>query len=247
MNPTTQAVLDWSRTFISDPKTRVKAVRGEFLGRTALPTASRETFFINQTAIGTVSLYVKPYRYVSAATFNGAVATDKKFLFNPTLQSCTFPASTDTPIRPAQFRDVYAEYEFTEQLPYAFRDTELTEYLPQAVEYLNNNYSLTFAYTGTISTFALTSISAKDKEIISRSLALIVRKTYVSEQIRRGLGVAFRGPMAAIDSKTQLTAYNKQTTALEQSIADKMNRDETTAAAGSGQSVDIYDEGVVSS
>jgi hypothetical protein len=59
--------------------------------------------------------------------------------------------------------------------------------------------------------------------------------------MRYGLGVAFKGPMTSIDSKTQLNVYNDITNKLEQSIKDLID-EEKLKSGGSGQTVDIYNE-----
>lgn len=244
---TTQAVIDWGRNYISDPKTRTKSIREEEIGRTSTPISQRETFYLKRPAIGSVFLYVEPYLYSATASLTTASSTDKVFMYNATLQSCTFPIDGVKSIRPAQFKPVLANYEYTESLPYAYSDTELAEFLPQSVGYLNNNYALSYTYTGTGTSFDMGTITENDKDIIARSLALLVRRSYVSEQMRRGLGVAFKGPMAAIDSKSQLNAFVKDTAQLENSIKVKIDQDKISGSNAGGQSVDIYSEDVVDS
>jgi hypothetical protein len=235
-------ILLISRGYIPDPITRIKVIRNEEIGRLSNPTTLRETFYIKHPAIGSVSLYVDPYTYSSTASLKTSATTDRVFLYNATLQSCTFPKSADKSIRPAQFKLVYASYEYTEKIPYIFSNEELVSFLPNAISYLNNNFSKTFVYiTGTISTFTVNISDNDGMELIARSLAVIVRKYYASEQMRYGLGVAFKGPMTSIDSKTQLNVYNDITNKLEQSIKDLID-EEKLKSGGSGQTVDIYNE-----
>lgn len=245
LTATTQNLIDWSRQYVPDPKTRAQTVRSEEIGRTSLPTVQRETFYLKRPATGSVFLYVDPYSYSASSTLNSLAATDKKFLYNATLQSCTFPAATDPSIRPAQFKAVESDYEYSKRVLFSYSDTELVEFLPAAIAYLNNNYSTSYSYTGTISTFAPDFTNDSDTDIVSRSLAVIVRNNFVAEQMRAGLGVNFRGPMAAIDSKTQLNTYNKDTAKLEKSISDKIENDKTGATDGSGAVIDIYAEEIV--
>lgn len=243
---TAQNLVDWSRRYIPDRKTQLFSVRDEEIGRTTLPTTQRESFYLKRPAIGSVFLYVEPYVYSASSTLLAAAATDMVFLYDATLQKCTFPSSSDPSIRPAQFKPVTAEYEYTKRIPHVYTDEELVGFLPAAIAYLNNNYSTNYSYTGTISTFVPAFTSDSVTDIVSRSLAVLVRKTFVSEQMKHGLGVAFRGPMAAIDSKSQLKVYQDETQKLEQSIVDKIDNDKIGAATG-GSAIDIYDESVVES
>jgi len=245
MNATTQSILNWSRLSIPDPKTRLKTVRGEELGRTQVATTSRETFYIKRAASGTVNLYIEPYEFSATSSLSTAAANTMVFQYNATLQECIIPNTSDPSIRPTQFKSVLADYKYTESLPYAYSDYELTEFLPASISYLNNTYGLTYTYTGTISTIDVAISTDSDKELISKSLAIMVRKSFVSEQMRMGFGVAFRGPMAAIDSKAQMKEYNAQTKALEFGIQAKIDEDKIAGAHGAAQVVGVYEENVV--
>lgn len=242
MNGTTQAILDWSRVYIPDQKSNVKTLKDEFLGSTSVPTSQRETFYIKQQATGTVKLYVDPYLFTQTATLGGAAATDKVFGYNATLQTCIFPAGSDPSIRPAQNKKVLANYSFTENLPYMYSDTELSDWLGLSISYLTNVHSITYTYTGT-GTSIVTSVSNDtDKEMVSRALAIVTRKKFVEEQMQHGLGIRFRGPMAVIDSIQQMKAYKQATTVLEKSLfeqSDKLGVNDT------GGIIDIYQEDVV--
>lgn len=242
---TTQSVINWSRFYIPDPKTRLQTVRAEEIGRTTVATTSRETFFIKRTALGTVKLYIDPYEFSSTASLKTSATTDMVFQFNATLQECVIPSTSDPSIRPAQYKAVLADYRYTRDLPYAYSDTELIEFLPAAISYLNNTYDQTFTFTGTISNFLPVYSTTDEQELISRSLGIIVRKSFVSEQMKKGFGVAFRGPMAAIDSKAQLKEYNAQTKSLETAIANKVLNDKISGADALGQTIDVYNEDVV--
>lgn len=242
---TTQGLIDWSRFYIPDPKTRLKTVRNEEIGRTAVASTSRETFFIKRSALGTVKLYVDPYEYSPTASLSLATITDRVFQYNATLQECVIPKKADPSIRPAQWKPVLANYKFTEDLPYAYSDTELIEFLPASISYLNNTHEQVFTFTGTISTFLPAIGSDKDKELLARSLAIIVRKSFSAEQMKKGFGVAFKGPMAAIDSKAQMKEYNAQTKALEKAISDKVLADKIGSVDAGGVTIDVYDETVV--
>lgn len=243
---TAQNVINWGRLFIPDPKTRTFSLDGEVIGRTALPTNQRETFYIKRPALGSVQLYVEPYFYSSTASLGAAAATDKVFQYNATLQTCQFPsASSDPSIRPAQFRDVKAYYQTTEKVPYAYSDNELVTFLPAALEYLNNTYGFSYTHSGTISTFLPVYSTDSDRQLMAMGLAVIVRKHNIEEQRKRGLGVALRAPMQAIDTKTQLNAYISQTKDLEKSIEEKANTSRVDAGLSGGE-IDLYDENIVS-
>jgi hypothetical protein len=242
MSATINNILVVSRGYIPDPVTRTKVIRDEEIGRLSNPTTLRETFYIKHQATGSVYLYVDPYTYSSTASLGAAATTDRVFLYNATLQSCTFPKSSDKSVRPTQFKLVYANYEYIERVPYIFSNEELVTFLPNAISYLNNNFSKTFLYTtGTLSHFVVNVSNDDEVELIARSLAVITRKYYASEQMRYGLGVAFKGPMTSIDSKTQLNVYNDITNRLEQSIKDLID-EEKLKSGGTGQTVDIYNE-----
>lgn len=245
INATTQGIVNWGRFFIPDPKTRLKTVINEEIGRTQIATTSRETFFIKQAATGTVTLYIEPYRFSSVASLRIADTVDKVFSYNATLQECIIPKKSDPSIRPTQFKRVLANYNYTSDLAYAYSDTELTAFLPAAISYLNNTFAQTYAFTGTISTFLPVYATDNDRELIARSLAIIVRKSFVDEQMRKGFGVAFRGPMAAIDSKAQMKEYNAQTKRLESAISDKVLADKISGADTAGVVLDVYNEDVV--
>jgi len=245
MTATTQSILNWSRFFIPDSKTRLKTVRKEEIGRTHVATTSRETFYLKQAATGTVKLYIEPYELTSTASLGSAAATDRVYQYNATLQSCIIPNKTDPSIRPAQFKRVLANYKYTEDLPYAYSDLELADFLPASISYLSNTFGVTYTYSGSGDTLSVAYGSDSDKELIARSLAIVVRKSFVSEQMRKGFGVAFRGPMAAIDSKAQMKEYNAQTKSLETGIEDKITRDKITGVDSVGQVINIYDESVV--
>ncbi len=237
----TQSIIDISRLWIPDPKTRMKSIRGEEIGRTSLPTLQRESFYLPYPAIGSIFLYVKPYKYSVTASISTATLTDKVFMYNATLQKCTFGTASEVQ-RPDQFKPVLAYYEFMESVPYLYTDNELVGFLPGAISYLNNTYKFSYTYTGTISTFQSSAVSDDETELISRVLAVVVRKSFVAEQMRKGLGVAFRGPMASIDSKTQLKEYQDITKSLEKAIEEKA----FTVMLNSGsQIIDIYTENVV--
>lgn len=239
---TTQAVIDWGRLFVPDPKTRINTVRNEELGRTATPSTERETFYIKNQALNDVTLYIDPYLFATVASLGAATADSRSFKFNPTLQSCIFPMSSDPSIWPGQFKPVLANYDYTERLPYAYSDTELVTFLPAAISYLNNTYGYGYTYAGTISTFLPAYANTNEKQILAMGLSVIVRKSFVAEQMRKGFGVSFRGPMAAINSAEQLRQYEKDTKALEQSIADSKDRDNINSAGGG---VDLYTENVI--
>ena len=86
-------------------------------------------------------------------------------------------------------------------------------------------------------------LSGDDIELVSRALAVAVRKSFVGEQMRVGLGIAFKGPLAAIDSKQQLKEYNAITQQIENSIESKAELDKISISAGAV--IDIYEENVV--
>ena len=242
---TTQSVLDWSRKYIPDHKSRLKSVRSEEIGRTALPTGQRETFYLKQQVLGSVFLYIDPYKYSVTASLGAASSTDRVFMFNATLQSCTLPdGSADPSIRPDQYKPVLAEYEYTQNYPYMYSDIELVEFLGPAVSYLNNTFGYSFTSSGTISTFEPVYSTNAEKEILAKGLAVIVRNSYADEQVRKGFGVAFRGPMAAIDSKSALKEYNAKTKSLESDIKEQIST--TRLSGATGQGIDVYTENVVS-
>lgn len=242
---TTQSIIDWSRFYVGDPKTRNKSIRRLEIGRTSLPTGSRETFYVKNPPTGTVSLYVEPYSYASAATLTGATANSKVFLWLPATLSCQFPDGTnsDPSTRPDQFKPILADYEYNEKIPYSYSDTELIEFLPAAISYLDNTYAVSYSYTGTISTFVSGASSSKDKELICKALAIIVRRSFVEESKSRGLGVKWKGPMQSIDSVQQLKHYETVTKSLESDIKTKVFEDRIEGQDGSV--IDIYTENVV--
>jgi hypothetical protein len=243
----TQSVLDWSRNYIPDQKNRIKTIRNEELGRTTVATTEREAFYIKHQAVGSVFLYIEPYRYTACPSLgtSSIASLAKVFMYNATLQSCIIAKKADAAMRPGQFKPVLADYEYTEPQMYSYSDTELVEYLPPAIQYLANNYGVSITYTGTGTSLDVGTLTDAEQEIIARGLALLVRRNFVAEQMRRGLGVSFRGPIAAIDSKTQLNAYNSETDRLEESI--KIKVDYSALTGGSAQAIDLYGEDVVTS
>jgi len=243
LTSTTQGIVDWSRTYIPDPKTRTKAVRKEVIGQTALATGSRETFYVKQSPTASVFLYVEPYKFSPSSTLNSLSSTDKKFMWQTATLACIFPdGSSDSSTRPAQYKSVLADYEYAESLPYMYSDDELAVFLPPAISYLNNAYNFSYAYTGSGDSLTVTYSTNDDKELLSRALALLARKSFVEEQMHRGLGVKFRGPMQSIDSTAQMKEYVKATQALEKAVEEQAAADSVT---GGAQIVDVYTETVV--
>lgn len=242
---TAQNVVDWGRFFIPDPKTRTRGIENELLGQTALPTNQRETFYVKHPVTGSLKLYIEPYFYTSVASLGAAGATDKVFGYNATLQTCQFPsASSDNSIRPSQFKDVFAFYQTTESVPYAYTDTELVKFLPAAIGYLNNTYGFSYTSTGTVSTFIPVYSTEDDRQLLALGLAVVVRKYNVQEQMKRGLGIAMRAPMQSIDTKTQLIEYQSATVELEKAIVAKSQNAQLDASLAGGV-IDLYSENVV--
>uniref|UniRef100_A0A6M3IIR8 Uncharacterized protein n=1 Tax=viral metagenome TaxID=1070528 RepID=A0A6M3IIR8_9ZZZZ len=243
---TTQSILNWGRFYIPDPKTRTKAVRNEEVGRTSLPSISREVFYIKQQAIGSVFLYIDPYKFSACSSLSAAATSAKVFVFNATLQSCTLSKTSDPGVTPAQFKPVYTSYEYTENLPYCYSDLELLGFLPAAISYLNNKYVQSYTYTGTTSTFTVSFADDDEKAIVALALAVVVRRSYVTEQMRRGLGVSFKGQAAAINSREQLVQYTKDTALLEDTIKISIY-EAGHQISNLGQSIDTYSEDIVTS
>lgn len=241
---TAQAIINWSRQYIPDPKTRVHVATNELLGRTALPTNQRETFYIKHCALGSVSIYVDPYLYSSVASIGAAATYSKVFMYNATLQSCIFASTGERPIRPAQFREVRAQYQYTEGLPYAYTDDELEAYLMTALSYLNNTFEFSYTYTGMIGTdFVPVYTTDQEKELIAKGLAIIVRKSYVDEQKKRGFGIRFRGPNMTIDSVQQMKDYADATNRLVEDIRRTVASNKLGNAIG--QTIELYEENTV--
>lgn len=168
----------------------------------------------------------------------------KVFLWASSTLSCTFPdGSTDPSVRPNQYKPVMAYYEYSEKLPYIYSDTELVEMLPAAISYLSNTYELSYSYTG-VGTSMLVGLSSDlDKELISKALAIKVRRSYVDEQKRRGLGVRFRGPLQSIDTVAQMKDYEDVTNGIEKELKTRADNYRLPSAGGV---IDLYDEESVS-
>lgn len=244
MTGTTSAILDWSRQYIPDMKSRNVAVRELILGRTAAPTGSRETFFLKHSPNGSVFLYVEPYKFSATSSLKLATSNQNVFQWAASTLSCVFPnGDTDASRKPFKFREVLAEYEYSQNAPYSYSDRELINFLPESIEYLNNTFGFSYTYTGTVSTFNPVYSSTSDKELISKALSIIVRRNFVGEQKRKGLGVSFRGPMHSIDTKAQLKHYLQETNNLEQQVRTKVTDDRL--GGSSGGKIDVYDETVV--
>lgn len=245
MTTSVSAILDWARFYIPDRKTKIKIVRNEEIGITATPTGTRETFYVKRTPIGSVSLYVEPYTYSSVASLKAAATNAKVFMWASSTLSCTFSTGTvGVAYKPKKFKRVLANYEFNEAVPYSYGDTELVSYLPTAIQYLNNNFNTNYSYTYSGATLNLTPSTDGEKEIFSKALAIIVRRNFVEEQKKRGLGIRFRGGMQSIDTVAQLKHYSEETDKLEEQIETKLNDGTLTNA---GQSIDVYTEDVVTS
>lgn len=245
LTATTQAIIDWGRFSVPDPKTRNNSVRKLELGRTTLATGSRETFTLKHSPTGSVFIYVEPHRYSTSATLTGATTNTKVYLWASATLTITFPnGSSDPSTRPAQFKAVLADYEYNEDLPYSYSDTELTEFLPAAIEYINNTFEKSFSYTGTISTFVPTYSNTQDKALIAKALAITVRRSYLEEQKRRGLGIRFRGPGQSIDTIAQMKDYQFTTDSLIKELM-KQVQDAKIAAVGGAEVIDVYAELVV--
>lgn len=241
MTGTTQNILTWARTYIPDRKSDTLHLKDDYLGDTSAPV-DRETFYLNHRAVGTVTLYVKPYQYSSTASLGSATSTDKVFMYNATLQTCILPSTSDSSIRPSQYQKVKATYSYNQDFPYAYTDTELAGWLPLSMSYLNNVHNLSYTYTGSGDSIVTSVDNDSDIEFIARSLAIIVRRQFVEEQKQRGLGIRFRGPMAVIDSVQQMKSFEAATNKMEADLAMYADR---ARANSTGGGIDIYDETVV--
>jgi hypothetical protein len=238
-------ILSWARQYIPDPKTRVHSVRGEEIGRTSVPTTSRETFYIKQAAIGSVNLYIEPYKYSSVASLLTVNSTDKVFMYNATLQSCIIPKSSDISIRPVQYKAVLADYEHTESLPYFYTDTELAEFLSMAISYLNNTFDLSYTYGGSGADIIPVVAADTDRDIMAKGLAIVVRRSFVEEQKKKGFGIRMRGPSAVIDSVQQMKHHEEGTKALEKDLKENVYY-RSVAGMQAGGIIDVYNEDKVS-
>lgn len=245
MIATTQTVLDWSRLYIPDPKTRTKAVRGELIGSTVVATNLRETFIVKHAPTGTITIYVEPYKYASATNLSAASNNAKVFGWAPSTQQVTFETSAGTAQRPDQYKKVLASYEYTEELPFSYSDLELVDYVQPAVGYLNNTYEHSITFSGSGNTLETTAILNNDKEILSKAVAIIVRRSFVNESKKRGLGIRFRGPLQSIDSVAQMRSYEEETKRLENQLQTQLDSTKIGATDTSGGAIDIYDETVV--
>ena len=243
MTGTTLSILTWARTYIPDRLSDTVHLKDEYLGDTSAPV-NRETFYLNHQAIGTVTLYVKPYKYSSTASLGAASSTDRVFQYNATLQTCIMPSTSDPSVRPNQYQKVKATYSYTQDFPFAYSNTELASWLPLSISYLNNVHNISYTYTGTGDSIVTNVSNGNDKEFIARALAIIVRRQFVEEQKQRGLGIRFRGPMAVIDSVQQMKSYEAATNKMENDLATYADR---SRANSTGGGIDIYDETVVTS
>lgn len=243
---TTQSIINWVRSYVPDPTIQSVAVRDFEIGRTSSPTGVRETFFLKHSPTGSVKLFVEPYTFVSTASLSTAATGSNVFMFASSTLSCVFPnGSTDVARKPFKFKPVKAEYEYNRRLPYAYTDTEIAEFIPLAVGFLNNTYGFSYTFTGTIpTTVGITGVNSNDKELISKTMAMLIRRKFVDEQKARGLGIRFRGPMQSIDTVAQMKDYQETTKELLKDIvakADELSR----AGLVQGQVIDVYTENVV--
>lgn len=248
MTGTTQSILNWARVFIPDPKTQNKTVTEQYLGYVSTPTGARESFYIKHSPTGSVYLYIDPYEYSPVATFTGQTNNSKVFLWAPSTLSCTLAdGADDTPYRPDVYKKVYAHYSYSERKPYTYSDSELADYLPQAVSYLNNTFDQSFTSTGATTNVTVDVSGDDDKELVSKALAIIVRRHYVDEQKKRGFGIRFKGPSTqTLDTIAAMKDYQSVTNKLEQSIQNKIDNDAMSANT-TGNVIDIYSEEVVDS
>jgi hypothetical protein len=245
MIATTQEILDWARQYIPDLKLRNNSVRDLELGLIVAATGNRETFYLKNSPTGSVFLYVEPYTFSATSSLSTAATGSKVFQWAPSTLSCIFPdGETDVATKPFKFKPVLAYYEYEKKMPYSYSDTELINFLSEAISYLNNSFSLSYTYTGTISSFDTSIADDNDKELVSKALAVIVRRNFADEQKQHGLGVAFRGPMHSIDTKTQLNDYRDVTKRMEEELRTKVSEDRI-AGVGAGQIIDNYTETVV--
>lgn len=246
MTGTTQTILSWSRNYIPDLKTRNKSVRGLDIGRTSTPTGTRETFYLKNSPTGSVYLYIEPYEYTSTSSLSAAATNAKVFMWQAATLSCTFAnGSSDKSHKPFKYRPVLAYYEYTERQPYSYTDDELLGFLPQALAYLNNTFAFSYTYTGTGTSYTPAVSNNTDRELVSKALAIIVRRSFVDEQKRRGLGVAVKGPLQAIDTKTQLKNYETETANLEKQIRERADSDRIDSANTGGAVIDLYEENII--
>jgi len=245
MTGITQTIIDWSRNLIPDNITMEKVVRNEDIGRTAAPTGTRESFFVKYFSVSTPQIYVEPYMFQGTATFSSLTTTDKYFLWDASLQKVTFPnGDSDISIKPTKFKPVLANYTYNDLQSYSYTDTELSKMLPSAIEYLNNVFGFSYTYTGTGTSIATSASSGSDKELVSKALAIVVRKHYIGEQKKRGLGIRFRSAMMTIDTVQQLKEFNNVTARMEKDIYTFVENGKI-GSTGAGQIIDIYEENIV--
>ena len=238
----TANVIEWARNYIPDRTTKLMAIQDEEIGRTAIATNQRETFYLKHCPNSTALIYVEPYTYSATSSLSTVATNTKYYQYNATLQSVTFAAATEKPLRPAQFRAVVAAYNHKINLPYSYLDDELASYLTVAISYINNKYGLSYTYTGTISTLIPSYSTTNEKEILARALAITVRRAYAVEQQAEGFGVRIKGPLMTIDSVQAMKEYNKATDLMEEALSDKVDRESIN---NSGQVIDLYTENVV--
>ncbi|MCK9369427.1 hypothetical protein M0R04_05775 [Candidatus Dojkabacteria bacterium] len=245
MTGTVQGIVDSARNYIPDAKQHSKAVVDILIGNTAAATGNRETFYLKNSPIASVFLYVEPYTYTAASTFTTVATNSKVFLWAPSTLSCTFSdGDADKPHKPNKFKQVLATYEYTEKNPYTFSDTEISDFVPLSVNYLNNSFGFSFTSSGTGTGYLPIYANDNERELIIKATAVLVRRRFVEEQKSRGLGVRFRGPMHTIDSVAQMKDYQSITKSMETEIADKAanyQRDNLP----SGQVIDVYTENIV--
>ena len=169
---TTADIISWGRNYIPDRTTKLLAIRDEEIGRTTIAITQRETFYLKHCPSSSALIYVEPYKYSATSSLSTVATNTKYYQYNATLQSVTFAASTEKPLRPSQYRAVVAEYNHVENTPYAYTDDDLAGYLTTSISYINNKYGLAYTYTGTISTLVVSYSTDNEREILARALVL---------------------------------------------------------------------------
>ena len=243
MTGTTQEVINICRRFIPDRKTKTEQVVEEELGFTSAKPNTRESFYVRHTALASPILFVEPHTFVAVATLTSVAATTHVFLWDNHDLKCTFGNGTNG-YDPAINKMVKAIYEYSKAIKYLFTDNDLISLIPDAVEWVNRAYDMSYA-AGTTPDYDITGVgSAKDKFIVGMSLALRAQNIMIEDLMRGGIGVNFRGSMQGLDNRDQLKTYRDNRDILAKKL-DSVLENEKFDAIGDGYSVDIYDDSEV--
>lgn len=243
MTGTVEQFINIARHYIPDRKTKTDQAVYEELGFTEAKAGQKETFYPKHKATATPEIFIEPYLLSGTATFSGS--SKYIYMWNSTDLSCTLSAG-GTFYDPPANKIVKASYPFIKKLKYLFMDNDLIELFPDAVNWINNTYDMSYSVSDVSPNYIVGGLSnERDKHIFAMSVALMAQNIMIKDLMDGGIGVAFRGSMHSLDNRAQLDVYTENRKNLLLKLEEILSNEKLGDLSSYG--VDIYDEKLVDS